>query len=207
MAELVEMKAALRNTTGSAAARKMRKQELVPAILYGGNEEALNISVERKAVWRQLETGHFLSTIYMLDLGGKKVRVIPRDIQLDVVRDFPLHVDFLRISKSSRIDVEVSVHFLDEEKSPGLKRGGVLNIVRHTIELSCPADAIPESVEFSLAGLDIGDSIHISAATLPANVTPTITDRDFTVATIAASSAMKPEAEDGVASSDEGSSE
>lgn len=207
MAELVEMKAALRDTTGSAAARKMRKQELVPAILYGGNEEALNISVERKAVWRQLETGHFLSTIYMLDLNGKKVRVIPRDIQLDVVRDFPLHVDFMRISKSSRIDVEVSVHFLDEEKSPGLKRGGVLNIVRHTIELSCPADAIPESVEFSLAGLDIGDSIHISAASLPANVTPTITDRDFTVATIAASSAMKPEEEEGVASGDEGSSE
>lgn len=207
MAELVEMKASRRETTGSAAARKMRKQELVPAIVYGGNEEALNITVERKAVWRQLETGHFLSTIYMLDLDGKKVRVIPRDIQLDVVRDFPLHVDFLRISKSSRIDVEVSVHFLDEEKSPGLKRGGVLNIVRHTIELSCPADAIPDSVEFSLAGLDIGDSIHISAATLPANVTPTIADRDFTVATIAASSAMKPEEQDGVASSDEGSSE
>ena len=143
MAELVEMKAALRDSTGSAAARKMRKQELVPAIVYGGNKDAQNISVERKAVWRQLETGHFLSTVYMLDLDGKKVRVIPRDIQLDPVRDFPLHVDFMRVSKSSRIDVEVSVNFVDEDKSPGLKRGGVLNIVRHTIELSCPADAIP----------------------------------------------------------------
>ena len=106
--------------------------------------DAQNISVERKAVFRQLETGHFLSTVYMLDLDGEKIRVIPRDVQLDPVRDFPLHVDFMRVSKSSRIDVEVSVQFLDEEKSPGLKRGGVLNIVRHTIELSCPADAIPE---------------------------------------------------------------
>jgi large subunit ribosomal protein L25 len=143
----------------------------------------------------------------MLDLDGKKVRVIPRDVQLDVVRDFPLHVDFMRVSKSSRIDVEVSVEFLDEDKSPGLKRGGVLNIVRHTIELNCPADAIPQSIEFSLAGLDIGDSIHISAVTLPANVTSTITDRDFTIATIAASSAMKPEEEEGVASGEEGGSE
>ncbi len=158
-------------------------------------------------MWRQLETGHFLSTIYMLDLEGEKVRVIPRDIQLDPVRDFPLHVDFMRVSKSSRIDVEVSVEFLDEEKSPGLKRGGVLNIVRHTIELSCPADAIPQSIAFSLAGLDIGDSIHISAVTLPEGVTPTITDRDFTVATIASSSAMKPEEEEGVAPSEEASSE
>lgn len=207
MAELIEMKAAKRDTTGSAAARQMRKRELVPAIVYGGNREAQNISVERKAVWRQLETGHFLSTVYMLDLDGEKVRVIPRDIQLDVVRDFPLHVDFMRVSKSSRIDVEVSVHFVDEEKSPGLKRGGVLNIVRHTVELNCPADAIPESIEFSLTGLDIGDSIHISAVTLPANVTPTIADRDFTIATIAASSAMKPEAEEGVASAEEGGSE
>ena len=207
MAELVEMKAALRDNTGSAAARKMRKQELVPAIVYGGNKDAQNISVERKAVWRQLETGHFLSTIYMLDLDGEKVRVIPRDIQLDPVRDFPLHVDFMRVSKSSRIDVEVSVEFLDEEKSPGLKRGGVLNIVRHTIELSCPADAIPQSIEFSLAGLDIGDSIHISAVTLPEGVTPTITDRDFTVATIASSSAMKPEEDEGVVPSEEASSE
>ena len=207
MADLVEMKAAKRDTTGSAAARQMRKRELVPAIIYGGNKEAQNISVERKAVWRQLETGHFLSTVYMLDLDGEKVRVIPRDIQLDVVRDFPLHVDFMRVSKSSRIDVEVSVHFLDEDKSPGLKRGGVLNIVRHTIELSCPADAIPESIEFSLTGLDIGDSIHISAATLPDNVTSTITDRDFTIATIAASSAMKPEAEEEGVSGEEGGSE
>ena len=143
-----------------------QEENASPAIIYGGAQEPQNISVERKAVWRQVETGHFLSTIYMLDLDGEKVRVIPRDIQLDPVRDFPLHVDFMRVSKTSRIDVDVSVRFLDEEKSPGLKRGGVLNIVRHTIELSCPADAIPELVDFSLAGLDIGDSIHISAVNI-----------------------------------------
>lgn len=207
MAEMVELKAAKRDTKGSAAAKVLRKQERIPGIVYGGGGEPQNIAIERKAVWRQLETGHFLSTVYMLDVDGEKIRVIPRDIQLDPVRDFPLHVDFMRVGKSSLIDVEVTVHFLDEEKSPGLKRGGVLNIVRHAVELTCPADAIPESIEISLAGLDIGDSIHISSVTLPANIVPTITDRDFTIATIAASSAMKPDAGDGVASGEEGGSE
>lgn len=207
MAEMLELRASKRDTTGSTAARKMRKDEIIPGIVYGGDKQPQSIAIERKLVWRQLETGHFLSTVYMLDLDGEKIRVIPRDIQLDPVRDFPLHVDFLRVSKSSRIDVEVMVHFTDEEKSPGLKRGGVLNIVRHTVELSCPADAIPESIEISLAGLDIGDSIHISAVALPANVTPTIADRDFTIATIATSSAMKPEAEEGVASDEAEASE
>ncbi|WP_088348540.1 MULTISPECIES: 50S ribosomal protein L25/general stress protein Ctc [Rhodomicrobium] len=207
MAEMLELRAKNRDTTGSTAARKMRKDEIIPGIVYGGNKQPQSIAIERKMVWRQLETGHFLSTVYMLDIEGEKIRVIPRAIQLDPVRDFPLHVDFLRVSKSSRLDVEVMVQFTDEEKSPGLKRGGVLNIVRHTVELSCPADAIPESIEISLAGLDIGDSVHISAVTLPANVTPTIADRDFTIATIATSSAMKPEAEEGVASDEAEASE
>jgi large subunit ribosomal protein L25 len=207
MAEMVELKAEKRDTLGSAAAKILRKQELIPGIVYGGGGEPQNITIARKAVWRQLETGHFLSTVYMLDVGGEKIRVIPRDIQLDPVRDFPLHVDFMRVSKTSRIDVEVTVHFLDEEKSPGLKRGGVLNIVRHEVELSCPADSIPESIEISLAGLDIGDSVHISSVKLPAGIVPTITDRDFTIATIAASSAMKPDTGEGVASGEEGGSE
>jgi large subunit ribosomal protein L25 len=202
MADLVELKAEDRTTTGSAAAKVMRKREMIPAIIYGGNQPPQNIAIARKLVWRQVETGHFLSTVYMLDIGGEKTRVIPRDVQLDPVRDFPLHVDFMRVSKSSRIDVEVPVHFLDEEKSPGLKRGGVLNIVRHTIELTCPADAIPESIEVSLAGLNIGDSVHISAISLPANAVPTI-DRDFTIASIASSAAMKPETEEAVAPTEE----
>lgn len=192
MADMVEIKAATRDTTNKIALRAMRKDGIIPAIVYGGTEKPLNVALERKVVWQQLQTGHFLSTVYMLDIGGKKTRVIPRAIQLDPVRDFPLHVDFMRVSKSSRIDVEVQVHFVDEEKAPGLKRGGVLNVVRHTVELSCPADSIPESIEISVAGLDIGDAIHISSVKLPANVTPSI-DRDFTIATIVGSSAMTSE--------------
>lgn len=195
MAEVVEFKAEPKTATGSPAAQKLRQQNAIPAIIYGGNKPPQMVTVERKALWKQVETGHFLSTVYMLDIEGKKERVIPRDVQLDPVRDFLLHVDFMRVSKSSRIDVEIAVHFTGESESPGLKRGGVLNIVRHEIELSCPADAIPEQIDVSLAGLDIGDSIHISAVKLPANVKPTIADRDFTIATIASSSSMKPEVE------------
>lgn len=192
MADMVEIKATARDATNKTALRAMRKEGIIPAIIYGGSDEPQNVSLERKIVWQQLQTGHFLSTVYMLDVGGKKIRVIPRDIQLDPVRDFPLHVDFMRVSKSSRIDVNVAVHFVDEEKSPGLKRGGVLNIVRHEVELSCPADAIPERIEISVDGLDIGDAIHISSVKLPANVSPSI-DRDFTIATIVGSSAMVSE--------------
>jgi large subunit ribosomal protein L25 len=191
MAELVELKAEAKATTGSSASKAMRKQQRIPAVIYGGEKAPEMITLERKDLWKQVSTGHFLSTVYMLDIGGRKERVIPRDLQLDPVRDFLLHVDFLRVSKSSRIDVDVPVHFLDEEKSSGLKRGGTLNIVRHTVELSCPADAIPESINISLAGLDIGDSIHISAVSLPKGITPTITDRDFTIASIASSSGMR----------------
>lgn len=196
MAQMVELKAAPRNANGKAAAKLIRKAGNVPAIVYGGEETPQNVTVERKQITQELHTGHFLSTVYMLDVAGKKIRVIPRDIQLDVVRDFPVHVDFMRVSATSRIDVEVPVHFINELASPGLKRGGVLNVVRHEIELSCPADSIPEFIEVDLTGLDIGDSVHISAVKLPANVEPTI-DRDFTIATVAGSSAMKSEDEGG----------
>jgi large subunit ribosomal protein L25 len=195
MAELVELKASNREGTGKAANRVIRKEGRVPGIIYGDNQAPQNVTVEYKEIFKQVQTGHFLSTVYMLDVDGNKVRVIPKDVQLHPVRDFPMHVDFLRISKNARVEVEVPVHFVGEAESPGLKRGGVLNIVRHDIELSCPADAIPEAIEVSLAGLDIGDSLHISAVTLPKNVTPTIADRDFTIATIVGSSAMKSEDE------------
>ena len=197
MAEMVELKASNREGTGKAANRIIRKEGRVPGIVYGDNQEPQNVTVEYKQIFKQVQTGHFLSTVYMLDLEGKKVRVIPKDVQLHPVRDFPMHVDFLRISKSSRIDVEVTVNFVNEAGSPGLKRGGMLNIVRHTVELSCPADSIPESLEVNLAGLDIGDSVHISAIALPKNVTPTIADRDFTIATIVGSSAMKSDESEG----------
>jgi large subunit ribosomal protein L25 len=197
MAETVELKATSREGTGKAANRVIRKEGRVPGIIYGDQQEPQNVSLEYKEIFKQVQTGHFLSTVYMLDLEGRKIRVIPKDVQLHPVRDFPIHVDFLRISKSSRVEVEVTVNFINEAESPGLKRGGVLNIVRHAIELSSPADAIPESIEVNLAGLDIGDSVHISAVKLPANVTPTIADRDFTIATIVGSSAMRPEEPEG----------
>jgi large subunit ribosomal protein L25 len=194
MVQMVELKAAPRNATGKAAMKILRKEGNVPAIIYGGTEAPQNITVESKQITKELHTGHFLSTVYTLESGGKKIRVIPREIQLDPVRDFPLHVDFMRVSASSRIDVEVPVHFVNEAGSPGLKRGGVLNIVRHEIELTCPADAIPEFLEIDLAGMDIGDAVHISMVKLPKGVTPTI-DRDFTIATIVGSSAMKSDGE------------
>jgi large subunit ribosomal protein L25 len=193
MAEASELKAYWREKKGKTANLALRKLKQVPGIIYGGQDEPQMVALDYKTVWQHYQTGHFLSTVYMLDIGGKKQRVIPRDIQLDPVRDFPIHVDFMRVSRSSRIDVEVAVQFLNEEASPGLKRGGVLNIVRHEVELSCPADAIPESIIVDLTGLEIGDSIHISAVQLPSGITPTITDRDFTIATIAGSSAQASE--------------
>lgn len=196
MAQMVELKAALRDAKGKAAAKVLRKQGNVPAIVYGGEEAPQNLAVESKQITKELHTGHFLSTVYLLNMGSKKIRVIPRDIQLDPVRDFPLHVDFMRVSASSRINVEVPVHFINELASPGMKRGGVLNVVRHEIELSCPADAIPEFIEIDLTGLDIGDAVHISSIKLPANVEPTI-DRDFTVVSVAGSAALKSDDEGG----------
>jgi large subunit ribosomal protein L25 len=193
MAELIELKATARKSTGKVANRALRASKMVPAVVYGGEEGPANVALEYKLVWQHYQSGHFLATVYLLDVDGKKERVIPRDVQVDPVRDFPTHVDFLRVSKSSRIDVAVPVHFINEEASPGLKRGGVLNIVRHEIEFSCPADAIPESITVDLTGLEIGDSVHISAVKLPQGIRPVISDRDFTVATIAGAAAMKPE--------------
>ncbi|WKW50854.1 50S ribosomal protein L25/general stress protein Ctc [Rhodomicrobium lacus] len=190
MAEVIELKAQAREGTGKLANRALRAQKLVPGVVYGGEKSPANVTLEYRHVWQHYQTGHFLSTVYLLDIDGKKERVIPREVQVDPVRDFPIHVDFLRVSKSSRVEVEIPVHFINEEASPGLKRGGALNIVRHSVELSCPADSIPDHITVDLTGYDIGDSIHISAVKLPAGITPTITDRDFTVATIAGAAAQ-----------------
>ena len=195
MAELTELKATAREGTGKLANRALRAQKLVPGVVYGGDTGPANVALEYRHVFQHYQTGHFLSTVYLLDIDGKKERVIPRDVQVDPVRDFPIHVDFMRVSRSSRIDVDVPVQFVNEDASPGLKRGGVLNIVRYTIEFSCPADAIPEKITVDLTGLDIGDSVHISAVTLPKGITPAITDRDFTIATIAGAAAARPESE------------
>ncbi len=185
MAEAIELKAWPRERTGTGGARAERREGRIPGIVYGGKDAPQNIALKIKDVTKQIQTGHFQSTIFMLDLDGNKVRVIPRAVQVDPVRDNPLHVDFMRLAKDALVAVDVPVHFLNEAASPGLKRGGVLNIVRHDIAVRCPADRIPEFIEIDLTGLEIGDSIHISAVSLPEGAVPTITDRDFTVATIA----------------------
>ena len=195
MAEAIELKAWARARTGKGGAREVRREGRVPGIIYGGKDEPQNIALETKEISKQVQTGHFQSTIFMIDMEGTKIRVIPREVQVDPVRDFPIHVDFMRLSKDAQVTVEVPVHFLNDAASPGLKRGGVLNVVRHDIPVRCPADKIPESFELDLTGLEIGDSIHISAVTLPDGVVPTITDRDFTIATIVGRAAEEGPAE------------
>lgn len=198
MAATRELKAQARERVGKGAARELRRQGLVPAVIYGGKQPPVTISIPFKDAQKAIYAGGFLSHVLTLDVGGEKHQVIPRDYQLDVVKDSAMHVDFLRVTKGTTLTVEVHVTFINEEKSPGLKRGGTLNVVRHTIEVNAPADNIPEEIVIDLAGTDIGDSIHISAVTLPAGVTSTIADRDFTIATIVAPSGLRAaEAEGG----------
>jgi large subunit ribosomal protein L25 len=195
MAEALELKAWARPRSGKGGARSVRREGRIPGILYGGGEDPVTLAVDDKAIKLQLLTGHFQSTIFTLDVEGKKTRVIPRGVQLDPVRDFPIHVDFMRVGKDALVTVAVPVHFLNEGLSPGIKRGGILNIVRHEIEVRCPVDAIPNHFDVDLTGLEIGDSVHISAMKLPEGVRPTITERNFTVATIvgrAAEEEVKP---------------
>lgn len=192
MAEAVELKAWARGRSGKGGARAERREGRVPGTLYGDKQEPQTISVDYRAINQQLHAGHFQSTIFVLDVEGKKTRVIPRAVQLDPVRDFPIHVDFLRLGKDALVTVEVPVRFLNEAASPGLKRGGVLNIVRHEIQVRCPSDAIPDHFDIDLTGLEIGDAVHISALKLPEGVKPTITERDFTVATIVGRAAEEP---------------
>ncbi|MHA6289340.1 50S ribosomal protein L25/general stress protein Ctc [Maricaulis sp. CAU 1757] len=188
----------VREGTGKGAARAARREDKVPGILYGGSQDPVSINLRGNEVRKALLTGKFVSHMMELSHDGKNQKVIARDIQFHPVSDQPMHVDLYRVDEKTKIDVEVPVHFINEEKCPGLKRGGVLNIVRHSVELLCPAGAIPESIEADLSGLEIGDSIHISAIELPKGVTSTITDRDFTVATLQGSRAvLTPETDEG----------
>lgn len=188
-----ELKADAREKVGKGSAREARRNGKVPAVIYGDKQPPLAIALPYKEIFYKIHGGGFMTTIATIDVGGKKIQVLPKDYQLDVVSDQPLHVDFLRVSKDTVVTVEVPVHFVNEEKSPGIKRGGVLNIVRHEVEFTVPANAIPEFITVDLDGAEIGDSIHISAVKLPAGVKPVISDRDFTIATIAGSSALKSE--------------
>jgi large subunit ribosomal protein L25 len=183
--QVSEIKASLRAHAGKGGARAIRREGRVPAIVYGGGKDPQTVAVDFQELSLLVGRGKFLSTLFELNLDGAKVQVIPREVQVDPVKDAPLHVDFQRVSPTARIRVNVPVRFINESLSPGLKRGGVLNIVRHEVEVTCPANAIPEYFEFNLEGLDIGRSVHISATKLPEGVKPTIINRDFTVATIA----------------------
>ena len=199
MSEQLTLSAETRDRAGKGASRVLRREGRVPAVVYGSNEDPMPIHVEEKALVKILSTGHFMNSVMMIDVGGTKTRTLPKDVQFHPVTDRPLHVDFLRISEHATVTVAVPIRFVNEEESRGLKRGGVLNTVRHELELVCDAAEMPEEVTIDLAGLDIGDSIHISHVTLPKGTTSAITDRDFTIATIVAPSGVKSEAADAAA--------
>lgn len=191
MSEVLELAAEARDRAGKGASRALRREGRVPAVIYGNNEDPQMVHVEEKLLNKLLHTGHFFNSVVMVEVGGKKVRTLPKDVAFHPVSDRPLHADFLRVSEHASVHVNVPVTFVNEAAAPGIKRGGVLNVVRHEIELICDAAEIPDDVQVDLTGFDVGDSIHISAVTLPAGAKPAIEDRDFTIATIVAPSALK----------------
>ncbi len=191
MSDALTLPAELRERAGKGASRELRRNGRVPAVIYGGKDEPTPIHIEEKLLMKQLMTGHFMNSIVMVELDGKQVRTIPKDVAMHPVTDRPVHADFLRLARDATIEVEVPVVFINEEASPGLKRGGVLNIVRHELQLVCDADKIPGEIAIDVTGLEVGDAIHISAVTLPEGTESAITDRDFTIATIVAPSALK----------------
>ena len=199
MSEQLTLPAEARHRAGKGASRALRRDGRVPAVIYGDKQEPLSVHVEEKLLSKMLSTGHFMNTVVMVEVGGKPNRTLPKAVDFHPVSSRPVHVDFLRIGEHSRVTVNVPVRFDDEEDSPGIKRGGVLNVVRHELELVCDAANIPEEIHISLAGLDIGDAVHISQVNLPEGAKPTIDDRDFTVATVVAPSAMKAEEEEAAA--------
>ncbi len=180
-----ELKAEARERVGKGSSRELRRNGFIPAVIYGDKQSPISIALNTNEVTKRIHAGGFMTTVATIEVNGEKIQVLPKDYQLDPVRDFTMHIDFLRVSADSEVTVDVPVHFVNEEKS-GIKIGGVLNIVRHTVEMLVPANDIPEFITVDLDGFKIGDSIHISNVTLPKGAKPTITDRDFTVATIVA---------------------
>ncbi|MGO9006788.1 MAG: 50S ribosomal protein L25/general stress protein Ctc [Beijerinckiaceae bacterium] len=184
MAETKALTATVRSGTGKGAARSVRREGRIPAVIYGGGDPAEPIELDYREVNKLIYAGHFLTTIFEIDLGSSKQRVIPRDYQLDPVKDLPLHVDFLRLKPGTTLRVDVPVHFVNQDICPGLKKGGSLNIVRHFVEMRVPADAIPDAITVDLSNLDIAESLHISAVALPQGCRPLVAERNFTIATI-----------------------
>ncbi|MCG5239650.1 50S ribosomal protein L25/general stress protein Ctc [Azospirillum doebereinerae] len=193
MTKIIPLGAEGRERAGKGTARQTRRDGRIPAVIYGGKQAPVTISLEKFEFTRVLHQPGFFTHLFDVTVDGAAHRVLPRDVQFHPVTDVPLHVDFLRVSSDTRVVVHVPVEFVSQDKSPGLKRGAVLNIVRHELDLECPADNIPEHVTISCEGYDVGDSIHISAVNLPEGVTSVITDRDFTIATIIAPSGLKSE--------------
>ncbi len=207
MSEQLTLSAASRERGGKGASRALRNEGRVPAVIYGGKQDPVSVHVEEKLLVKALMTGHFFSATVELELDGKTHMTVAKDVAFHPVTERPLHVDFFRVDKDTKITVDVPVVFINEDASPGLKRGGVLNVVRHEVELACDASHIPETLEIDVTGFDVGESIHISAVKLPEGATPTITDRDFTIATIAAPSALKSKGADATKDGEEAASE
>jgi large subunit ribosomal protein L25 len=185
MAAVANLAVEKREQSGKGAARAVRREGKVPGVIYGGKEKELNISIEQRLLVREVLKGSFTSRVFDLEVGGSKIRALPREVQFHPVTDVPEHVDFMRITADSKVHVFVHVNFLNADKAPGIKRGGVLNIVRHEIELICSPEKIPTQLTADLAGLEIGGSIHASHIKLPEGTQYAIKGRDFTVATIA----------------------
>jgi len=207
MADVATLNASVRDRVGKGSARAARRLGFVPAVIYGDKKDPLSIQIEKRELDKLLNKPGFFSHLIDLKVDGKSHRVLPRDLQQHPVSDFAWHVDFLRVSATSSLTVDVPVEFINEEESPGLRRGGVLNVVRYTVEVNCRADNIPEKLVVDLSGMDIGDSLHISAVTLPEGATPTIDDRDFTIATIAAPTTVADQAAEETAAAEEARAE
>lgn len=196
MSDQLTLPAEARDRAGKGASRALRRDGRVPAVVYGEKKEPLSIHVEEKLLNKMLSSGHFMNSVVMIDFKGKAHRTLPKAVDFHPVTSRPIHVDFLRIGEHTKVHVAVPMRFDNEDASPGLKRGGVLNVVVHELEIVCDAAHIPAEIHISLEGLEIGDSIHIGQVKLPDGVTPANTEEDFTVATIVAPSAMKSEEEE-----------
>ena len=194
MSDVQSLVAERRERAGKGAARAARRAGRIPGVIYGNKKEPVLLNLDPKVLSKELNKAGFYATLFDVEIDGKKERALPRDVQFDPVTDRPIHIDLLRVSAATSVTVAVPVSFINEDQSPGLIKGGVLNVVRYEVDLNCRADAIPQELELDLSSLDLGDSAHFSMISLPDGVEPTITDRDFTVATIAAPSAIKSEA-------------
>ncbi len=190
------LKAELREKAGKGSSRALRREDKIPAVIYGDKKTPSLVTLSRVDLVKELNKGGFMNTSYEVKVGNDKETVLPRDVQFHPVTDWPLHVDFLRLAKGSTLNIMIPIHFIGDEECLGIKAGGILNVVRHEIELSCPANAIPEAIEIDITQLEMNDSVHISTVTLPEGVTPVIDDRDFTIAMISAPSGLKSSDED-----------